>query len=81
MASLFVALLLIGVYVYFLFWAEDGAALLQLNLARCMAREAELAAAEAFADREGNPTRPDILRAMNRMSSMLYILMIQRKAG
>ena len=25
------------------------------------------------------PTRPDLLRAMNRMSSMLYILMIQEK--
>ena len=36
---------------HFMPGAEDGAALLQLNLARCMAREAELAAAEAFADR------------------------------
>jgi ethanolamine utilization cobalamin adenosyltransferase len=34
---------------------------------------------EAFSDREGNPTRPDILQALNRMSSMLYILMIRRK--
>ena len=59
----------------------DGAAMLQLSRARCAAREAELAAVEAFSDREGNPTRPDILRAMNRMSSMLYILMIQQKSG
>ncbi len=28
----------------------------------------------------GNPTRVDILRAMNRMSSMLYLLMIQKRA-
>ena len=41
--------------------------------------KAELAAVEAFSDREGNPTRPDILQALNRMSSMLYILMIRRK--
>ena len=34
----------------------------------------------AFRDREGNPTRVDILRAMNRMSSMLYLLMIGKRA-
>lgn len=61
--------------------AADGRVIAQLNRARCAAREAELAAVEAFADREGNVTREDILRAMNRMSSMLYILMIRQKAG
>ena len=59
--------------------ASDGEALARVNRARCAAREAELRAVDAFSDREGNPTRPDILRAMNRMSSMLYILMIQLK--
>ena len=39
-----------------------------------------LAAVTAFRDREGNPTRVDILRAMNRMSSMLYLLMIGKRA-
>jgi ethanolamine utilization cobalamin adenosyltransferase len=58
----------------------DGKSILQLNRARCAAREAELAAVAAFADREGNPTRVDILRALNRMSSMLYLLMIQEKS-
>ena len=61
--------------------ATDGMAMARLNRARCAAREAELAAVDAFSDREGSPTRPDILRALNRMSSMLYILMIQLKAG
>lgn len=60
---------------------SDGETVLLLNRARCAAREAELAAVSAFSDREGNPTRPDILRSLNRMSSMLYILMIQQKAG
>ncbi len=60
--------------------AEDGKALLQLNRARCAARAAELAAVAAFSDREGNPSRPDMLKALNRMSSMLYILMIRLKA-
>ena len=59
----------------------DGEALLFINRARCAARHAELIAAHAFSDREGLPTRPDILRALNRMSSMLYILMIRLKSG
>ena len=58
----------------------DGAAVLQLSRARCAAREAELRAVVAFTDREGNPTRADILQAMNRLSSMLYILMIRIKS-
>lgn len=65
---------------HFMPGVEDGAVIARLNRARCAAREAELAAAAAFSDREGNPTRVDILRALNRMSSMLYILMIQEKS-
>ena len=59
----------------------DGPALLQLNRARCAARAAELAAARAFLGPEGICTRPDLLQVLNRMSSMLYILMIRLKAG
>ena len=58
----------------------DGDVIARLNRARCAAREAELAGVTAFCDREGNPTRPDILRSVNRMSSMLYLLMIQEKS-
>ena len=64
---------------HFMPGVEDGEAIVRLNMARCAAREAELAAVTAFSDREGNPTRPDILRSLNRMSSMLYLLMIQEK--
>ena len=60
--------------------ASDGPVIARLNRARCAAREAELAGLEAFADREGNPTRPDILQTMNRISSAIYILMVQQKA-
>ena len=60
--------------------AEDGRLLLQVNRARCAARVAELAAMDAFLDREGNPVRSHFLQAMNRMSSMLYLIMIQMKA-
>lgn len=60
---------------------DDGMEVARLNAARCAAREAELAAAEAFVDAAGQSERPDILQAMNRISSMLYILMIRQKAG
>ena len=60
--------------------AADGEAMARLNRARCAAREAELRAAEAFSDREGNPTREDILKALNRISSMLYLLMLEEKS-
>ena len=61
--------------------ASDAPELLLINRARCVARQGELAAVEAFSDREGNPTRMDILQAMNRVSSMLYLVMIGIKAG
>ena len=61
---------------------EDGQDVLELNLLRTAVRQTELAAARAFMDGEGLPTRADILRALNRMSSMIYILMIrEKKAG
>jgi len=59
----------------------DGERILRLNKCRCDARAAELAAAEAFTDGDGNAKRTDILKALNRMSSMLYILMIKEKCG
>ncbi len=58
----------------------DPQAVLELNRVRGLARSTELAAMDAFSDRDGIPTRPDILQALNRMSSMLYILMIREKA-
>ena len=58
----------------------DSPLLLQLNRARCAARNAELMATKAFTDEDGNVRRGDILTALNRMSSMLYILMLREKA-
>ena len=65
---------------HFMPLASDGSVIAGLNRARCFAREAELAAVEAFSNREGNLLREDIPKALNRMSSMLYLLMIQEKA-
>lgn len=65
---------------HFMPQASDGSVIAGLNRARCFAREAELAAVEAFSNRDGNLIREDIPEALNRMSSMLYLLMIQEKA-
>jgi ethanolamine utilization cobalamin adenosyltransferase len=60
---------------------QDSRLLLMLNHARCAARQAELVAVEAFADRNGVPFRTDILQYLNRLSSFLYLLMIREKSG
>lgn len=52
-----------------------GAVVLQLNLLRTKARECELAAAHAFGS-----DRRDIIQALNRLSSALYILECQELA-
>lgn len=66
---------------HFMPGVEDKAVVLQLNRVRCVSRQAELAGVAAFTDGQGNPTRTDILRLLNRISSMIYILMIQEKAS
>lgn len=52
----------------------DGVLLLQVNRARCFARAAELKAVAAFPD-----SRQDLITAFNRLSSFLYLVMIQLK--
>lgn len=59
----------------------DGAAILRLNRLRTAVRETELACCHAFTDTEGRMTRPDILTALNRLSSLCWILMIRQKAA
>ena len=58
---------------HFMPGAADGRALLTVNRLRALVRQAELKAVEAFPDRQ------DLVQAMNRMSSYLYLLMIQMK--
>ena len=53
---------------------EDGERILRLNALRCRVRDVERAAVAAF-----RGERADLLRALNRMSSMVYILMIRMK--
>ena len=51
-----------------------------LNELRTLAREAELSAVHAFGDGE-SCTRPDIIEAMNRLSSVIYILLCRQLTG
>jgi ethanolamine utilization cobalamin adenosyltransferase len=60
---------------------SDSEAVLRLNHVRTVARAAELKAVAAFVYEDGRMEREDILQGLNRMSSMLYILMIQAKKG
>lgn len=60
--------------------ATDSEALLQVNRARCAARQAELAGVAAFTDRDGQVMRSDLMKGMNRLSSLLWIIMIRMKA-
>ena len=59
---------------HFMPMPDDGGLLLQVNRARCATRSAELKAVAAFPD-----GREDLLRALNRLSSFLYLIMIQLK--
>ena len=59
---------------HFMPGSDDGPLLLQVNRARCAARAAELKAVAAFP-----AGREDLLRAFNRLSSFLYLIMIQLK--
>ena len=59
--------------------ASDSWEILRLNRLRCSVRQAELVAAEAFSGVEGICQRPDIMRLLNRMSSMVYLLMLRQK--
>lgn len=59
---------------HFMPQVSDGMDILRLNRLRCSVRALELTAQKALPDRQ------DILQALNRTSSMVYLLMIREKA-
>ncbi len=61
--------------------ATDHEMLLVLNLLRAQSREAELTAVHTFTDADGQPTRPDLIQALNRFSSAIYYLELLFVAG
>ena len=54
-----------------------GGLCLALNFLRTQVRETELAAARAFCPQNGPVERPDLLEALNRMSSAVYLLFLK----
>ena len=55
---------------------EHGLTVARLNLLRTAIREAEVAGALAFIDRDYRVSRGDVLQALNRLSSAVYVLML-----
>ena len=55
---------------------EHGITVARLNLLRTAIREAEVAGAQAFIEKDFSVRRGDLLQALNRLSSAVYVLML-----
>jgi ethanolamine utilization cobalamin adenosyltransferase len=66
---------------HFMATGEDSATLLAVNHVRAVVRQTELAAYSAFKEFDGTMSREDIQLALNRLSSLMWIVMIRLKAG
>ncbi|MDR3176703.1 MAG: hypothetical protein LBU06_09255 [Desulfovibrio sp.] len=64
-------------YRHMLVSHKMGPLCIRLNTLRTVAREVELAAVAAFKDADGRTGREDIIRALNRLSSLFYIMMFR----
>ncbi len=58
----------------------DGPVVARLNILRAKVREVELSANRAFIDSQGICRRTDIVQALNRLSSVLYILVCRTRS-
>lgn len=59
----------------------QGRLMAQLNILRTQCRELEVAAMDAFYGVADGEERPDILQALNRLSSLVYVMMLQLASG
>ena len=66
---------------HFLVHYTDAPAILAVNKVRTVVRQTELAAYRAFKDENGAVARNDIILGLNRLSSLMWIIMIKLKAG
>ena len=58
---------------------RDGPVVARLNSLRAKVREVELAAGRAFISAAGSCERGDIIQALNRLSSLLYVLLCRHR--
>ncbi len=66
---------------HFLPTAEHGDMVAELNRLRTRAREVELVAYKAFKEENGAVSREDILKVLNRLSSLFWIMMFKELGG
>lgn len=59
---------------------QDGWVVARLNSLRSKIREVELYANRAFTAEDGTCSRPDIILILNRLSSLFYVLICQRRS-
>ena len=59
---------------------KHGMSVAKLHILRAKSREVELAAVDAFVTANGKCSREDIISALNRLSSIMYILVCLEKA-
>jgi len=59
----------------------QGALMAKLNYLRTQVRELELASLDAFAQNPEQIEREDLLQGLNRLSSLIYIMMVQLISG
>lgn len=59
---------------------KHGMSVAKLHVLRAKSREVELAAVNAFVNTDGTCSREDIVSALNRLSSIMYILVCLEKA-
>lgn len=60
---------------------NDNEAVIRLNTLRTKIREIELIAYTTFKGEDGVPQRLDMIQALNRLSSVFYIMMVRAKAA
>ncbi|WP_028546184.1 ethanolamine utilization cobalamin adenosyltransferase [Paenibacillus taiwanensis] len=60
---------------------DMGEAVVVINALRTMTRETELLAYQAFKQEHGNAEREDIIRTLNRLSSLFWIIMFRIRVG
>lgn len=58
-----------------------GESVIHINSIRAFTREVEISAYEAFKDEYGNVSRNDIIQALNRLSSVFWVIMFKIRIG
>lgn len=61
--------------------SKDSYLVIKLNEMRTLSREVEIKGVEAFVDESGKVERRDLLLSLNRLSSVIYVMMLKGVTG